>query len=156
MSLPMIPPPVLEPEVLPPASEFALEAAKPLKKPQRMTQDVWEVLQEYRQVGGLLDIGEEIASLQGLEVEVRAAQMSEEKRMRLLLDLAEKRGRLKKTHLELLQDKRNFLTLDLFSEFLQELHGVLLKNIGDQYTLQKIGVELASLAIRIHNKMESK
>jgi len=126
-------------------------------QPSRLTNDVWAYLQEFRSGGGLLDPSEEIAALTQLEEEVRAdKKMKPGERAKHLIKIVTDRAKLKQMHLTLMKEKRDFLTLDLFVEFLEELHGILTNHLGDPFLLKAVGADIMLLAQRMHAKMGSK
>jgi len=147
---------VQDPEVLP-AEQTMAEFSPSATQPSRLNDDVWAYLQEFRQAGGLLDPGEEIAALINLEAEVRAEKgMKAGERNKQLQKIISERARLKQIHLNILKEKRDFLTLDLFIEFLEELYVILSEELGDPFLLQSVGVKIKVLAKRMHSKMGSK
>lgn len=163
-----VPAPVVEvvaptyPQVLPatPASvadlqSFLKDSGKLVKRPKRMSASVWDLAQEYMQEGGLLDLGEEIASLAELEVRVRESELPLDKKADLLIKLNDKRATAKEKYLKVQEARKSYLTLDMFAVFLDDLYGVLLKNIGDEVLLKKIGSELNASAMRLRTRMRS-
>lgn len=136
-----------------PALETVLrDSAQPLSRPSRMAPDVWQIMREYVEGGGLLDLAEDVAALSALEVEVRGAARDnpDEITMRDKLDaivkIVDKRGRLKESYLKMHKDRQNFITYEMFSVFLEDLYEILSSHIQNPNLLRAIGNDLAGAA----------
>lgn len=149
-----VPPPLFVPPTdvtvlpaTPPATAaYVKDTSKPAVRPNRITPDVWQVLQEYVANGGLLDLSEEIAALSQQEADVRADEtLSSYDRNIILLRLAKERGILKERGMSMQEKRKNYLTYDMFGVFLDELFGILMKHIPDPVLLKKIGVDLGTV-----------
>lgn len=128
------------------------DSSQPMTRPSRMAPDVWRVMREYVEGGGLLDLAEDVAALSALEMEVRGAARDnpDEITMRDKLDaivkIVDKRGRLKESYLKMHKDRQNFITYEMFSVFLEDLYEILSAHIQDPTLLRSIGNDLAGAA----------
>lgn len=136
-----------------PALETVLrDSSQPVSRPSRMAPDVWRVMREYVEGGGLLDLAEDVAALSAMEMEVRAAAQEnpDEVTLRDKLDaivkIVDKRGRLKESYLKMHKDRQNFITYEMFSVFLEDLYEILSKHIQNPNLLRAIGTDLAGAA----------
>jgi hypothetical protein len=136
-----------------PALETVLrDSAQPVVRPNRMAPDVWAVMREYVEGGGLLDLAEDVAALSALEQEVRSlARESPEEvppkdKFDTIVKIVEKRGRLKESYLKMHKERQNFITYEMFSVFLEDLYEILSNHIQNPTLLRAIGTDLAGAA----------
>ena len=136
-----------------PALETVLrDSSQPAVRPNRMSNDVWTVMREYVEGGGLLDLAEDVASLSALEMEVRAAAQESPEDIPLkdkldaIVRIVDKRGRLKESYLKMHKDRQNFITYEMFSVFLEDLYEILSNHINNPDLLRAIGSDLAGAA----------
>ena len=128
------------------------DSAQPLTKPDRMAADVWQVMREYVEGGGLLDMAEDVAALSALEMDVRRdsddpdTDMSRRDRADALIKIVEKRGRLKESYLKMHKERQNFITFEMFSVFLEDLFEILNNHISNPALMRAIGNDLAQAA----------
>jgi len=117
-----------------------------------MAADVWAVMREYVEGGGLLDMAEDVAALSALEQEVRRVTEEEDSdltrkdRVDAIIKIVEKRGRLKESYLKMHKERQNFITFEMFSMFLEDLFQILNQHIKNPALLQEIGEDLAKAA----------
>ena len=128
------------------------DSSQPLTKPDRMAADVWQVMREYVEGGGLLDLAEDVAALSALEMDVRREAedpdlaMSRRDRADSLIKIVEKRGRLKESYLKMHKERQNFITFEMFSVFLEDLFEILNQHISNPALMRAIGNDLAQAA----------
>jgi len=128
------------------------DSAQPLTKPNRMAADVWQVMREYVEGGGLLDMAEDVAALSALEMDVRRdaddpdVDMTRRDRADSLIKIVEKRGRLKESYLKMHKERQNFITFEMFSIFLEDLFEILNQHISNPALMRAIGNDLAHAA----------
>ena len=136
-----------------PALETVLrDSAQPVVRPNRMAPDVWAVMREYVEGGGLLDLAEDVAALSALEQEVRSVaqdspeDVSPKDKFDAIVKIVEKRGRLKESYLKMHKERQNFITYEMFSVFLEDLYEILSNHIQNPTLLRAIGTDLAGAA----------
>ena len=128
------------------------DSAQPLVKPDRMASDVWQVMREYVEGGGLLDLAEDVAALSALEIDVRResedpdGELSSRDRVDSLVKIVEKRGRLKESYMKMHKERQNFITFEMFSVFLEDLFEILNGHISNPALMRAIGNDLAQAA----------
>ncbi len=128
------------------------DSSQPTQRPNRMAADVWAVMREYVQGGGLLDLAEDVAALSALEQEVRRVaeddepELTQKDKVDAIVKIVEKRGRLKESYLKMHKERQNFITFEMFSLFLEDLFEILNQHIRDPGMLQEIGSDLAQAA----------
>jgi len=117
-----------------------------------MAADVWAVMREYVESGGLLDLAEDVAALSALEQEVRREadeddpELNKKDKVDAIVKIVEKRGRLKESYLKMHKERQNFITFEMFSMFLEDLFQILNQHIKNPALLQEIGEDLAQAA----------
>ena len=135
------------------------DSSQPLTRPNRMAPDVWAVMREYVEGGGLLDLAEDVAALSALENDVRTLaedspdEMGPQARVDSIIKIVEKRGRLKESYLKMHKDRQNFITFEMFSVFLEDLFGILSQHISDANLLRAIGTDLSGAAQAMHRRI---
>jgi hypothetical protein len=128
------------------------DSSQPTQRPNRMAADVWAVMREYVEGGGLLDLAEDVAALSALEQEVRVysdaedPEISKKDKVDAIIKIVEKRGRLKELYLKMHKERQNFITFEMFSMFLEDLFQILNQHIKNPALLQEIGEDLAEAA----------
>lgn len=125
---------------------FAHDLSKPGKKPLRLQTDIWQILQEYGETGGLLNVSEEIAALQQLEKEIRESTMPLDEKHKEVARVIKMRADTKLKHQKMQIAGKQFITQDMFLHFMDELFANLKAEVNDASLLQRIGVRLARMA----------
>jgi hypothetical protein len=145
---------------LTPALETVLrDSSQPVVRPNRMAPDVWEIMREYVEGGGLLDLAEDVAALSALEQEVRTAaqerpeEVDTQAKIDSIIKIVEKRGRLKESYLKMHKDRQNFITYEMFSVFLEDLYEILSQHIQNPDLLRVIGTDLSGAAQAMHRRI---
>ena len=143
-----------------PALETVLrDSSQPMTRPNRMAPDVWAVMREYVEGGGLLDLAEDVAALSALEQEVRVAalehpeEVDTQAKIDSIIKIVEKRGRLKESYLKMHKDRQNFITYEMFSVFLEDLYEILSQHIQNPDLLRVIGTDLSGAAQAMHRRI---
>ena len=128
------------------------DSSQPESRPSRMAPDVWRVMREYVEGGGLLDLAEDVATLSALEMEVREHansnpdEVTVKDKLDAIVKIVDKRGRLKESYLKMHKDRQNFITYEMFSVFLEDLYEILSNHIQNPDLLRAIGSDLAGAA----------
>lgn len=135
--------------------ELLKDSDKLQLKPNRMSQDVWALLQEYTVEGGLLDLGEDIAVVAKLIQELfeDAEGLSRKEQLDLVMRMVRERGRLKESYLKVQEARRNVITLDMFVVFLGRVFDVLQQRIKDPELLRAIGMDLTKVSGELKSRM---
>lgn len=120
-------------------------------KPSHITQDVWEIREEYIKKGGLADLSEQLASLAEMERDVRAAGLTLQERTKLLIQINQQAVSAKSKYVAVQEKLRNFITFDVFSMFLEELHHIIIDEVHEPLTCKRIGIKLAKAAERLNS-----
>lgn len=128
------------------------DSSQPTERPRRMASDVWAVMREYVEGGGLLDMAEDVAALSALEQEVRRdsegedADLSKKDKVDAIVKIVDRRSRVKESYLKMHKERQNFITFEMFSMFLEDLFQILNQHISDPSLLREIGEDLATAA----------
>ena len=128
------------------------DSSQPTERPRRMASDVWAVMREYVEGGGLLDMAEDVAALSALEQEVRRdsegddAYLTKKDKVDAIVKIVDRRSRVKESYLKMHKERQNFITFEMFSMFLEDLFQILNQHISDPALLREIGEDLATAA----------
>jgi len=127
----------------------------PALRPSRTTAEVWGLMREYAEDGGMLDIGEDIAALTGMDKELRELDGGGSP-----LDVLEARRKLitsrvaaKAKHLDVQRERRLVITHDRFMVLMEDLGEILMTHLGhDPAKLRQIAHEFAKLVRRLREQ----
>lgn len=147
---------VLTPEIVPTTTQFENHTLSVIKdisgaksRPSYLSQDVWDIREEFIKKGGLADLSEQLASFASMEQDVRNSDLSLTDRTRLLIQINQQAAAAKVKYVQIQEKLRNFITYDVFSLFLEELNSAILEEVIDPLTVKRLGVRLAKAAKRL-------
>lgn len=137
--------------------QLQLDGTLPRRRPKRMKEDVWDIVEEYRSDGGALNIVEEIAALTFIvQAFDELADASELNKGKFLVEKARVVKQLvsaKEAHVRVQRELRELITLTDFKAVFEEVFAVLQHHLQDQpMTLRAIGMGLKPIAERMFSR----
>ena len=127
-----------------------LRRRRTIRRPSTVPQDIWEIVQEIQNNGGLYDITVEIARLEHLherikEISLMPGEMLPIEHVKMQMKLVKEIATLKSRAVEITMKTKSIITIDSFRVILDSIQLTLKRHLAhDPHLLQKIGDDLGA------------
>jgi len=124
-----------------------------MSRPSRVSTDVWNLMREYAEDGGLLDIGEDVAILTDLEVTLRDSELPVGEMVEARRKVATSRIAAKKAYLDVQKEKNLVITHDRFMALMNDIGAILMQHLShDETALRNVARAISNLVRRLREQ----